>query len=206
MTCGREECIVLEFPEMTSSTRRDHWLALLKEVLLLHLFLLKFKVTSPLQVWEMHARTILGIVRLHAAREMLRTSPPAPKSFLIFSLLEVLPKGDIVLEELSKCITNLSGGQSCSASSILRNLNVSQACAPSMGDGEVSERIETLNRQAENLSSLESAIDQVREEAKESGIAKATVEGLKDEGVADSAAVLKVILVQIILNNVSVRN
>ncbi|KAL8147461.1 uncharacterized protein LOC141707872 [Apium graveolens] len=189
-----EESIVLEFPEMKSSTRRDHWLALVKEVLMLHFFLLKFKVTSPLQVWEMHARTILGIVRLHAAREMLRTSAPAPKSFLIFSLLEVLPKGDIVLEELAKCITNITGGQSCSASSILRNLNVTQACAPSMGDGEIAERIETLNRQAENLSSLESAIDQVREEAKESGIAKATVEGLKEEGVSDSAAVLKELL------------
>lgn len=184
---------MLEFPEMTSSTRRDHWLALVKEVLLLHSFLLKIKVGSSLEVWEMHARTILGIVRLHAAREMLRTSPPAPKSFLIFSLLEVLPKGDIVLEELAKCIMNVTCGQSCSASSILRNLNVSQACAPSMGNEEIAERIETLNRQAENMSSLESAIDQVREEAKETGIAKATVEGLKEEGVSDSAAVLKVI-------------
>lgn len=184
---------MLEFPEMTSSTRRDHWLAIVKEVLLLHLFLTKFQVGSPLEVWEMHARTILGIIRLHAAREMLRTSPPAPKSFLIFSLLEVLPKGDIVLEELAKCIMNVSGGHSFSASSILRNLNVSQASAPSMGDGEIAERIESLNRQAENLSSLESAIDQVREEAKESGIAKATVEGIKEEGVSESAAVLKVI-------------
>nr|XP_017250670.1 PREDICTED: uncharacterized protein LOC108221292 [Daucus carota subsp. sativus] len=189
-----EESIVLEFPEMTSSTRRDHWLAIVKEVLLLHLFLTKFQVGSPLEVWEMHARTILGIIRLHAAREMLRTSPPAPKSFLIFSLLEVLPKGDIVLEELAKCIMNVSGGHSCSASSILRNLNVSQASAPSMGNGEIAERIESLNRQAENLSSLESAIDQVREEAKESGIAKATVEGIKEEGVSESAAVLKELL------------
>ncbi|KAL0338763.1 UNVERIFIED_CONTAM: hypothetical protein Sangu_1398400 [Sesamum angustifolium] len=87
-----QEGVVLEFPEMTSSTRRDHWLALGKEVMLLHQFLSKFKVESALEVWEMHARTILGIIRLHAAREMLRISPPVPESFLIFALLDELPR------------------------------------------------------------------------------------------------------------------
>lgn len=185
-----QESIMLEFPEMASSTRRDHWLALAKEVMLLHQFLLKSKVESPLQVWEMHARTILGIIRLHAAREMLRISPPNPKSFLIFTLFEELPKGDFVLETLVESLKNVKSGHSCSASSILRNLNVTQACALCTDTKEITEESEILSGQAENISSLESVIDQVRDEAREVNMAKATTEGLKEDGVSDSYAVL----------------
>ncbi|XP_039140820.1 uncharacterized protein LOC120278003 isoform X2 [Dioscorea cayenensis subsp. rotundata] len=77
----QSEPIILEFPEMTSSTRRDHWLALVKEIVLLHHFISKFNVESPSKSWELHARTIFGILRLHAAREMLRISPPIPTKF-----------------------------------------------------------------------------------------------------------------------------
>ncbi|KAL3830211.1 hypothetical protein ACJIZ3_019013 [Penstemon smallii] len=46
--------------------------------------------------------------------------------------------------------------------------------------------------QPESSSSLESAINQSREEAKEIDLAKATVEGLKEEGISESAQVLMV--------------
>lgn len=177
---------------MASSTRRDHWLALVKEVMLLHQFIFKFKVESPVQVWEMHSRTILGIIRLHAAREMLRISPPNPKSFLIFTLFEELPKGDFVLETLVESLKNVNSGHPCSASSILRNLNVTQACALCTDTKEIAEESEVLSGQAENISSMESVIDQVRDEAREVNIAKATAEGLKEDGVSDSSAVLTV--------------
>ncbi|KAL2533385.1 Plant protein of unknown function (DUF639) [Abeliophyllum distichum] len=183
-----QEGVVLEFPEMTSSTRRDHWLALVKEIMLLHQFLSKFKVESPLEVWDMHARTILGIIRLHAAREMLRISPPTPKSFLIFALLEELPKGDYILEELAESLKKVTSGYPCSASSILRNLNVSQPRVPFLETKEVGNESEIV--QHENLSSLESAVNQAREEAKEMDVAKATTEGLKEDGVSESAQVL----------------
>ncbi|KAL8480306.1 hypothetical protein ACS0TY_027013 [Phlomoides rotata] len=177
-SCELEEGIVLEFPEMTSSTRRDHWLALVTEIMLLNKFISKFNVESEVQVWEMHARTILGIIRLHAAREMLRMCPPEPKSFLIFALLDELPKGDYVLEELSG---SLKGGDPCSASSILRSLNVSK---------QITDESDQIVQPAENLSSLEGAIHQSREEAKEIDKAKATTRGLKEEGIGESAQVL----------------
>ncbi|PIM99051.1 hypothetical protein CDL12_28458 [Handroanthus impetiginosus] len=183
-----QEGVVLEFPEMTSSTRRDHWLALVKEIMLLHRFLMQFKVESALEAWEMHARTILGIVRLHAAREMLRISPPLPESFLIFALLDEVPKGDYVLQELADSLKKFTGGHPCSASSILRNLNVSQPCVPCLEPQQISENSEIV--QPRDLSSLESAINQAREEAKEADIAKATAEGLKEEGISESAQVL----------------
>ncbi|PHT33385.1 hypothetical protein CQW23_25185 [Capsicum baccatum] len=186
--------VVFEFPEMTSSTRRDHWLSLVKEIMLLHRFLRKFKVDSPLESWEMHARTILGIIRLHAAREMLRISPPVPKNFLIFDLLDELPKGDYVLKELAESLNKVDAKHPCSASSILRSLNVSQLFIPSVELKEIKKEINdntvTSPVQVDNVSSLESAIDQSREEAKEIQIAKATVEELKDEGIGNNVQVL----------------
>ncbi|KAK4720476.1 hypothetical protein R3W88_010709 [Solanum pinnatisectum] len=191
-----EEAVLLEFPEMTSSTRRDHWLALIMEIILLHRFLRKFKVDSPSGSWEMHARTILGIIRLHAAREMLRISPPVPKNFLIFDLLDELPKGDYVLEELAESLKKLDVGHPCSASSILRSLNISRMSVPV----EVVKEIDDSNRipgQTDNVSSLGNAIDQAREEAKEIEKAKATVEELKGEGMGNSVQVLMGLIKQL---------
>ncbi|KAF8393956.1 hypothetical protein HHK36_020158 [Tetracentron sinense] len=186
------ECVVLEFPELTSSTRRDHWLCLIKEIILLHRFVSKFKVESPIQVWELHARTILGIIRLHAAREMLRISPPVPTNFLIFTLFDELPKGDYVLEELANSLKQINSIHPCSASSILRNLNMSN---PNVSSIKVKEEVEEIiSSQADNFSSLETTINQVREEAKEIGNAKATAEGLKEEGISDSVVVLMELL------------
>lgn len=175
---------------MTSATRRDHWLALVEEIMLLHQFLLKFKVKSALAMWELHARTILGIIRLHAAREMLRISPPEPKSFLIFSLLNELPKGDYILQELAESLKTIMGGNPCSASSILRSLNVSLPSLPCLEPNQMTSNTEMV--QPENLSSLENAINQSREEAIEVDLAKATAVGLKEEGISESAQVLMV--------------
>ncbi|XP_015170327.1 uncharacterized protein [Solanum tuberosum] len=191
-----EEAVLLEFPEMTSSTRRDHWLALIKEIILLHRFLRKFKVDSPSGSWEMHARTILGIIRLHAAREMLRISPPVPKNFLIFDLLDELPKGDYVLEELAESLKKLDVGHPCSASSILRSLNISRMSVPV----EMVKEMDDSNRipgQTDNVSSLGNAINQAREEAKEIEKAKATVEELKGEGMGNSVQVLMGLIKQL---------
>ncbi|XP_076917132.1 uncharacterized protein LOC143577069 [Bidens hawaiensis] len=185
-----QDDVQIEFPEMTSCTRRDHWLALVKEIMLLHKFLTKFKIESPLQAWEMHARTILGIIRLHAARELLRISPPEPKSFLIFALFDELPTGSNVLEELAESLKTVDTGHSCSATSILRNLNVSQVISGRTELKVGTEHAEIANNRPENMSSLETAVEQVREEAKEINTAKAKADELKDEGIGNSALVL----------------
>ncbi|KAJ9131874.1 hypothetical protein P3X46_034779 [Hevea brasiliensis] len=186
------EGIVLEFPEMTSSTRRDHWLALTKEVMLMNQFLSENKVECPIQSWEMHARTILGIIRLHAAREMLRISPPAPTKFLIFALFDELPKGDYVLEELAESLKKVNSGHPCSASSVLRSLNMS--LQPVVSSIEVTEADKERTSDQDSIHLLESAINQARKEAKDVEIAKATAEGLKEEGISESATVLMELL------------
>ncbi|GAY39985.1 hypothetical protein CUMW_048570 [Citrus unshiu] len=184
----QSEGIVLEFPEITSSTRRDHWLALTKEIILMHKFLSKFKVECPIQAWEMNARTILCIIRLHAAREMLRILPPDPTKFLIFALYDELPKGDYVLEELAESLKKVNCGHPSSASSILRCMNLSIAASGEVKEGKELEEHKHISD--ESCSSLETAINQSKEEAKAIEIAKSTTEGLKDEGISDSILVL----------------
>ncbi|KAK9951672.1 hypothetical protein M0R45_007108 [Rubus argutus] len=188
------EGIVLEFPEITSSTRRDHWLALTKEIMLMHQFLSKFKVECPIQAWEMHARTILAIIRLHAAREMLRISPPEPTRFLIFSLFEELPKGDYILEELAESLKKVNSGNPCSASSILRSMIISESIHSSIEVTEVGKESAGPSGPVEDTSLLESVINQAREEEKEIAIAKATTDGLIEEGIAESITIFMELL------------
>ncbi|KAJ0981714.1 hypothetical protein J5N97_009969, partial [Dioscorea zingiberensis] len=187
------EPVVLEFPEMTSSTRRDLWLTLVKEVILLHRFMWSFKITSPAQSWEMQARTGLGVFRLHAAREMLRISPPTPSSFLIFSLFDELPKGDYVLEELCNTLKQLDGVHQCSAASILKSLNMAHPIDVLCAEAKESIGDQPSN-QADSLASLDMTVNQAREEAREVSVAKATVESRKEEGIADSFLVLAELL------------
>ncbi|RDX64544.1 hypothetical protein CR513_56886 [Mucuna pruriens] len=187
------EAVVLEFPELTSSTRRDHWLALVREIMFLHQFLSEYRIKCPTQTWEMHSRTILGIIRLHAAREMLRISPPVPTKFLIFSLYNEIPKGDYVLQELADSLKKSNSGQSCSASSILRSMNISKIVVSDIIIDEASQPDGSVNV-VEDSPSLETAIKQSREEEKETLIAKATTEELKEEGVIDSVLVIMELL------------
>lgn len=176
---------------MTSSTRRDHWLTLVKEVTLLHHFVSKFNIESAVQAWEVNSRTTLGVLRLHAAREMLRISPPAPTNFLIFTLYEDQPKGDYVLEQLANSVKLTTKITPRSATSILKSLNMSHPIAASI---EMKEGFEEQARShADSLAALEMTIDQVREEAMEVRAAKATVEEMREEGISDSLLVLMVI-------------
>ncbi|XVE62513.1 hypothetical protein DITRI_Ditri06bG0123700 [Diplodiscus trichospermus] len=185
------EGVVLEFPEITSSTRRDHWLALAKEILLMHKFLSEFKVECPIQAWEMHARTILSIIRLHAAREMLRLSPPNPTKFLIFALYDELPKGDYVLEQLAESLKRVNSGQPCSASSILRKMNLSEPVISSLEAKEVVGVGKTIaGGEEDNMPLLETAINQARKEEREVANANAAIEALKEEGISENALIL----------------
>ncbi|CAL9074320.1 unnamed protein product, partial [Musa acuminata var. zebrina] len=182
------ESLVLELPEMTSSTRRDHWLTLIKEVILLHRFISKFDIKAPVQAWELLARTILGILRVHATRELLRISPPAPANLLIFLLYEDLPRGDYVLAELANTMKQTTSLSPCNAASMLKSLNISSPIASTVEN--IKQFEEETSNHSDTLTSLETTIGQVREEAKEASMAKATVEEVVEEGSSESLLIL----------------
>ncbi|KAK3148333.1 hypothetical protein QOZ80_3BG0293730 [Eleusine coracana subsp. coracana] len=182
------EPLVLEFPEITSSTRRDMWLTLIREVLFIHRFISMYNIESPIHKWEVHSRIILGVIRLHAAREMLRMSPPLPSSFLVFSLYDDLPKGDFVLEQLASNLKQTSTITRLSASYVFKSLSKSRLVPLSAEMAKDSDM--DLNSHEQPLASLENTIDQVKDEAKEVTAANVTVDGMKDEGITDSLLVL----------------
>ncbi|KAF3339279.1 hypothetical protein FCM35_KLT16750 [Carex littledalei] len=182
------EPLIIEFPELTGSTRRDLWLALIKEVILLHQFISMYNFSeSPVQSSEMHSRAILGVIRLHAAREMLKMSPPPPNSFLIFALYDDVPKGDYVLEELANSLRQTSMITPYGATDVLKRLDLVSHPFESSSQEKVQVLEEEQRNQAE---SLDSTVGQIKDEAIEVGIAKAAVHEVKDEGIADSLLVL----------------
>ncbi|XP_047083257.1 uncharacterized protein LOC124694303 [Lolium rigidum] len=182
------EPLLLEFPEMTSSVRRDLWLTMIREVIFLHRFISTYNIESPIHKWEVHSRVILGVIRLQAAREMLRMSPPPPSSFLIFSLYDDLPKGDFVLEQLANNLKETSTITSFSASYVFKSLNKSDPIALFAEMAKEHDRDSSSHEQP--LTSLGNTIDQVRDEAREVTVANAPIEGMKEEGLTDSLLVL----------------
>lgn len=123
---------------------------------------------------------------------MLRILPPTPTKFLIFALLDELPKGDYILEELAESLNKINSGHPCSASSTLKNMNMSLSIISSVEVKEIGEENVCASGLDDNNSSLQTAINQAREEEKKIVIAKATTKGLKEEGVAESTLVFMV--------------
>ncbi|WVZ55528.1 hypothetical protein U9M48_006175 [Paspalum notatum var. saurae] len=183
------EPLVLEFPEMTSSIRRDMWLTLIREVVFIHRFISMYDIESPVHRWEVHSRIILGVIRLHAAREMLRMSPPPPSSFLVFSLYDDLPKGDFVLEQLASNLKQTSTITRLSASYVFKGLSKSYV-APSLSAEIAADHDTDSSSHEQPLASLEDKIDQAKDEAREVTTANASIEGMKEEGVTDSLLLL----------------
>lgn len=175
---------------MTSSTRRDMWLTLIREVLFIHRFISMYNIVSPIHKWEVHSRVILGVIRLHAAREMLRMSPPPASSFLVFSLYDDMPKGDFVLEQLASNLKQTSTITRLSASYVFKGLSKSYVTPLSAELAKDQEADSSSHEQP--LATLENKIGQVKEEAREVTAANAAIEGMKDEGISDSLLTLVV--------------
>ncbi|KAH7663159.1 hypothetical protein IHE45_14G035100 [Dioscorea alata] len=103
------EPIFLEFPEFKGHTRRDCWLAIIREVLNMHRFIKKFNI-KEIQREEVLSMAILGIFRYRAVKEAFHMAPSHFKSTLAFNLTEKLPKGDIILEALHSQLLLLHTG------------------------------------------------------------------------------------------------
>lgn len=80
-----EEPLILEFPELTASARRDYWLALIKEVVTVHNFISRFGLKGR-EEKEAIARSVVGVIRLHATRESFQIFLPCPQTLLTFTL------------------------------------------------------------------------------------------------------------------------
>ncbi|KAG5536184.1 hypothetical protein RHGRI_023840 [Rhododendron griersonianum] len=194
------EPVVMEFPELKGHARRDYWLAIIREVLYAHRFLNKFQITG-VERDEALLKATLGILRVQALKEMSIASPSCEDSLLMFNLCDQLPGGDLVLEALANMSSSRdldqtthsnAGGRMYSTSAISMasslgfvfgtssNVNEAGLCVGEITVGEISP--------------LERAVMESRSNHKKVAFAKATVDGVKVDGVDTNLAVMKELL------------
>lgn len=101
---------MLEFPEVTGRTRRDYWLAILREVIQVQQFIFTFQLKGVGKV-EALAKAVLGIAQLKATKETCHVLPPKPENLLTCSLGAEMPGGDLILVELANALRGISRGE-----------------------------------------------------------------------------------------------
>ncbi|GFP94665.1 hypothetical protein PHJA_001610900 [Phtheirospermum japonicum] len=190
------EPVVMEFPELKGHTRRDYWLAVIREVLYAHRFMLKFR-SSGLERDEVLLKAIFGIMRVQALKEMSSTELCC-EALLMFNVCDHLPRGDLILVELAKMSTDQrnavkpgNGMYSISASSIASSLGsvigtsagVSSDVGLVVGEVAVGE-----------LTGLEKAVKEAKSSYENVVLAQATVDGAKVDGIDTNLAVMKELL------------
>ncbi|XP_057770551.1 uncharacterized protein LOC130990348 [Salvia miltiorrhiza] len=195
------EPIVVEFPELKGHTRRDYWLAIIREVLYAHRFVLKFRI-SGLERDEVLLKAIFGIMRVQALKEMSFTLPLCFSSLLMFNVCDQLPLGDLILEKLVDTLakgkmdkknagTPGNGVYSGSALSLASNLGF--VIGKSVGLVNGSEPVVGEIAVGE-MTPLEKAVKQARSSYENVVLAQATVDGVKVDGIDTNLAVMKEVL------------
>lgn len=189
----------MEFPELKGHTRRDYWLAIIREVLYAHKFLLKFRI-SGLERDEVLLKAIFGILRVQALKEMSFTFPLCIDTLLLFNVCDQLPLGDLILEKLvntlsvgkmekRNIVTSGNGVQSSSALSLASNLGfvIGKSCGLFNNNGPVVGEIVVGE-----MTPLEKAVKEARSSYQNVVLAQATVDGVKVDGIDTNLAVMKV--------------
>lgn len=199
--CCRSEPVVIEFPELKGHTRRDYWLAIMKEILYAHQFINKFHLKGVARD-EALSKAVLGILRLQAIQEIMPFGSLQCENLLMFNLCDQLPGGDLILETLANMSTSREPGRigsstngggmySISASDMVSHLGCrfgpssSNASESGLLVGEIA---------VGEMSSLERAVKESRNNYEKVVRAQETVAEVKVDGIDTNVAVMKVLL------------
>ncbi|XP_004300518.1 PREDICTED: uncharacterized protein LOC101294763 [Fragaria vesca subsp. vesca] len=194
------EPVVIEFPELKGHSRRDYWLAIIREILYVHRFIHKYQIEGVKRD-EALSKAVLGILRVQAIQE-ISSAPLRCEGLLMFNLCDQLPGGDLILEtlanmstvsELNRSNSSKSGGgmYSISALDMISNLGFAfgtssnNSAEAGLAVGEV-----TVGQ----LTSLEKAVKESKNNYEKVAQAQATVDGVKVEGIDTNFAVMKELL------------
>ncbi|KAJ6881871.1 hypothetical protein NC651_028469 [Populus alba x Populus x berolinensis] len=198
------EPAVIEFPELKGHTRRDYWLAVIREILFVHRFIKKFKI-SGVERDEALSLAVLGILRLQAIQEIISVNSVHCETLLIFNLCDQLPGGDLILEtlanisslrKLDRTNSDKTGGgmHSISARAMVSNLGFMLGTSSTdlneaglvVGETAVGE-----------MSSLEKVVKESQSSFKKAVLAQETVDGVKVDGIDTNLAVMKELLLPV---------
>ncbi|XWS50739.1 hypothetical protein CRYUN_Cryun12cG0113100 [Craigia yunnanensis] len=201
---GPWEPVVIEFPELRGHTRRDYWLAIIREILYVHRFINKFHITG-IEKDDALSKAVLGILRVQAVQEISSSNSVCFESLLMFNLCDQLPGGDLILETLANMSSSreldrgnnvvVGGGMySISALAMVSNLgfvfgsNSSNPSEAGLLVGEVA---------VGEMSLLERAVKESRDNCKKVVLAQETVNGVKVDGIDTNLAVMKELLLPV---------
>lgn len=195
------EPVIMEFPELKGNTRRDYWLAIIREVLYVQRFIRKFQITG-IQRDEALLKAIFGVLRVQALKEMSSTIPFCFDSLLMFNICDQLPGGDLILETLanmsmmreldrSNSGSPRGGTYSVSASTVANTLDFmfgTGSTVPPPGGllvGEIA---------VGEMTPLEKAVMESRSSYKKVVQAQATVDGVRVDGIDTNLAIMMELL------------
>ncbi|XP_042501868.1 uncharacterized protein LOC122079449 isoform X2 [Macadamia integrifolia] len=198
------EPVVIEFPELKGHTRRDYWLAIIREILYAHEFIRKFQIEG-VERNEVLSKAVLGILRLQSVQEVGPAVPFRRETLLMFNLCGYLPGGDLILETLASMSASLepdrtnnsstgSGMRSISALAMLSNLGVALGTSSTVPEAGllVGEMV------VGDTTALERAVQESRKSFKKVELAQATIDGVKVEGIDTNLAVMKELLFPVV--------
>ncbi|XP_022987375.1 uncharacterized protein LOC111484949 [Cucurbita maxima] len=198
------EPVVIEFPELKGHTRRDFWLAIIREVLYVHRFINKFQIKG-IQRSEALSKAVLGILRLQAIQDICSTPSLGCESLLMFNLCDQLPGGDLILETLANMSemkenertnnsTHEKGMYSISALDVASHLGFGMGTALSNSNenelvvGEIA---------VGKMTPLERAVKESRNNYEKVVMARETVDGAKVDGIDTNLAVMKELMLPV---------
>lgn len=195
----RAEPVLIEFPELKGHSRRDYWLAIIREILYVHQFIRKFQI-SGVERDEALSKAVLGILRLQAVREIHSTTPVHNEDLLAFNVCDQLPGGDLILETLANLSTSRKldrrtssdtaiGMHSISALAMVSNLGF--MFGNSVGTSDES-RIVVGELAVGEMTALERSVKESKTSYKKVVLAQATIDGVKVDGFDTNLAVMKV--------------
>lgn len=200
----RAEPVYFEFPEFKANLRRDYWLDISLEILRAHMFIRKYCLKET-QKSEVLARAVLGVFRYRALREAFKFFSSNYKTLLTFNLAEALPRGDRILQTMSKSLANLTAVSG--RRDIPRNVDTKkqQAVSPaavvalfclgfkSKNVADIYEETTVVSDiRVGEITPLEVAVKQSLLDTGKAEAAQATVDQVKVEGIDTNVAVMKV--------------
>ncbi|CAN1812992.1 hypothetical protein LINPERHAP1_LOCUS26712 [Linum perenne] len=195
------EPAIIEFPELKGHTRRDYWLAIIREILLVHKFIKKFQLSGVARD-EALSKAVLGILQLQAIQDLSSVHLSRHEDILMFNLCEHLPGGDLILKtlanmssarELERASHYKNGGGMSSASSLAMVSGLGFVFGSSSSDSNVAALVVGEVAVGE-MSSLERAVRESKDSYKKLVVAQATVDGVKVDGLDTNLAVMKDLL------------
>uniref|UniRef100_A0A1J3ESC2 Uncharacterized protein n=1 Tax=Noccaea caerulescens TaxID=107243 RepID=A0A1J3ESC2_NOCCA len=200
------EPVVIEFPELKGHTRRDYWLAAIREVLYVHRYINKYKITG-LARDEALSKAVLGIIRVQALQELSLTNSMRYENLLPFNLCDQLPGGDLILETLAEMSTSRehhrsnkskdTGTLHSSASDMVSQLgSVFGGSSPRSRTSETSSLVvgEVV---VGDVNPLERAVKESRKNYEKVVLAQETINGVKMDGIDTNIAVMKELMLPI---------